>query len=218
MTFIHIFLYYIQLYKKNKIYRIFKYIDNIENMSKILYLDIDNTLLQPNNIFIYYRNGDIELKYTPDEYAKIDVSIDEKQYYDYGDFNNPDKIMNSIYSSIPLYHNLRIIEKYVSEGWELGILTARGVENVINDIIPLWLKQHLKIGFILKRENIFAVNDKTLNYEGYTDSLKKVNVLKKIYKSKKYKKIGLFDDNEHTLELLRNMFKTKIELIHATPN
>ena len=206
---------------------LFSILKNIKSISKntkrnIFLLDIDNTLLIPQNIYIYYQKDDISYKYNPEEYAFLNVTKENKKYYDYSDFQNPVLIRKSIETSIPLFNNLKVIDEFVINNWELGILTARGQENLIARITPNWIKKHLNNRFPrIKRDNIFAVNDKYKKYEGCTDPDKKLEVLKKYVESDKYENIAFIDDNLFTINLIKKYNKTlkknkKIILIHAT--
>ncbi len=195
--------------------------NNPNDKNNILFLDIDNTLLIPQNIYIYYEKDDIKIKYNPEEYAKLNVTKENKKYYDYSDFRDTIAIRNSINTSFPLKHNLELIDEFIKNGWHLGILTARGQERLISRITPRWLKQNLKTKHSeIKRENIHAVNDEYKIYDGYTDPEKKLLVLKSHIESEKYGKIGFIDDNLFTINLIKKYNKSlpkdkKIILIHA---
>ncbi len=195
---------------------------NIQNdKNNILFLDIDNTLLIPQNIYIYYEKDDIKIKYNPEEYAKLNVTTENKQHYDYSDFRNVSVIRNSIKTSFPLKHNLEIIDEFIKHGWNLGILTARGQERLISRITPRWLKKYLKNKYPeIKRENIHAINDEYKIYDGYTDPEKKLLVLKSYVESEKYGRIAFIDDNLFTINSIKKYNKSlpknkKIILIHA---
>ena len=187
---------------------------NIKSISQkgqknLFLLDIDNTLLIPQNIYIYYKKDDIKIKHNPEQYAALNVTKENKKYYDYSDFRNPEAIRKSIQTSIPLFNNLKIIDEFVINNWELGILTARGQENLIARITPKWIKRHLSNTFPrIKRENIFAVNDEYKKHEGYTDPDKKLEVLKKYVESGKHDRIAFIDDNLFTINLIRKYNKT----------
>ena len=192
-----------------------------KTQKNLLLIDIDNTLLIPQNIFIYYKKDDISITYSPEEYAKLDVANDQKKYFDYRDFRDKDAITKSIQLSIPLYHNLKIINEYIKNNWELGILTARGQEDLIAEITPKWMSRHLNVFKMIKRSNIIGVNDKSKMYEGNTDSEKKLLVLKIYIKNEQYDNITFIDDNVFTIELIDKYNKQlpknkKIKLILAT--
>ena len=85
----------------------FKILKNIgitimSNQRNILFLDIDDTLLKAQNIFIYSNKDGLNQTYTPEEYALLNVKQEEKFHYDYSDFRDPEIIRNSILTSIPI--------------------------------------------------------------------------------------------------------------------
>ena len=185
-----------------------KLINSMINGNNLLFLDIDNTLLVPQNIYIYYEKDDLKLKLTPEEYAKLDVTRDQKKYYNYTDFRDVNAVRNSIRTSLPLKHNLEVIDEYVKNNWQLGILTARGQERLISRITPRWISNNLKNKFPkIKREDIHAVNDEYKMYNGYNDPEKKLLVLKKYVESGKYDNIAFIDDNIFTLKLIEKYNK-----------
>lgn len=179
-------------------------------MKNIFFLDIDNTLLHPKNIFIYYNKDNIHKAYTPEEYKKLNVKLEDKKYFDYTDFRDKEIIKNSIFTSEPINKTLLLINYFIkNKDFELGVLTARGQEDVVAYSIKIWLKLYLNHDFILKRKNIFAINDFNKKYPGENDSYKKLNVLKKVNKSNKYHNIFFIDDNKHTIDVIKNYNKNK---------
>ena len=129
------------------------YIYNIMNHSRIFFLDIDDTLLTANNIFIYFKenlSNSNFIKLTPNEYKKYALKY-PKYHFDFCDFDNPFIISESIIQSTPILHNLEIVKEHIKKGWDLGILTARGEEDTIKRIIPIWLKNQLQMKFNLER-------------------------------------------------------------------
>ena len=173
-------------------------------MNKLFLLDIDNTLLVPQNIFIYYHKDGVHKKYSPDEYAKIDVTVDEKKYYDYSDFRNPEIIKKSIETSSPLHDNLNLVRDYILDGWQFGILTARGEQDIIRDVIYNWLEKNLNMKIPFLKNHVYGVNDKRYNYPGYSDATKKLYVVKKIVESKSFDKLCVIDDNKFTIDIIKN--------------
>lgn len=184
-------------------------------MKNILFLDIDNTLLHPQNIFIYKRDkkGNICIKYTPQEYTKLNINLEDKKYYDYSDFRDKEIIKNSILSSKPIIKTIEIINYFIKNDFELGIITARGQEEVVAYSINIWLKLYLDYDFILRRENIYAINDSIKNYKGGNDSIKKLNVLKK--NIKKFNNIFFMDDNKKTIDIINKKKIKNISTIHV---
>jgi hypothetical protein len=99
-------------------------------------LDIDGTLVQAKNIFIHRKlpTDTSWVKQTPEEFAADPNSKNpnNKKYYSYEEFRDPDKVAKSILTGVPLISNLKIMDQYIKNGWDIGILTARGLENVIS--------------------------------------------------------------------------------------
>lgn len=177
-------------------------------MKKILFLDIDDTLLVSKNMFIYvkYKDKDEDkendIKLNTIEYAKFSFSnLKNIIKIDYRDFDNPNKIKESFYSGKPLFENLKLIDNYIENGWELGVLTARGEEKVIKENIKIFLKKYLKNDFVLNIKNIYAVGDKNISYYGKDVYYKKLFILKKYLK--KYDRIRLLDDSSKIGKLIK---------------
>lgn len=176
----------------------------------LLLLDIDETLVSPKNIYIYYKNPKTgeETKLTPEEYAKKTVTPEDKKNYDYREFRDPEKITNSIKTGMPIISNLKLMDKYIKNGWTIGILTARGMEEVVFKALHEWLKYKVKntlkdIGDKLVRDLVFAVNDSNKKYEGATDFEKKKNVIEKL--SKQYDRIVFVDDDMNNINAVKKL-------------
>ena len=143
-----------------------------------LVLDIDDTLVTAQNIFIHkiMPDGKI-LKLTPEQFAKdtdkknktpgIKFSIEE--------FRDPEKVRNSIITGIPIIKNLRIMDQHINAGWDIIVLTARGLEDVIYKSLSKFLmfrnaEGELKeIKDVLARNMVHAINDEVKIYKGATD-------------------------------------------------
>lgn len=183
--------------------------------NSLLLLDIDKTLVEPKNIFIYRKlpTDKEEVKLTPEEFAKDPAAKESKnkQYYDFREFRDANKVAESIKTGIPLIKNLKIMDNYISQGWKIGILTARGMEDVVASTMSAWLKFKNEDGKLeniaskLARELVFAINDDTKNYEGYSDFERKANVIKNL--AKKYDRIYLIDDDEKNIKAVNKMAK-----------
>lgn len=182
---------------------------------KILFLDIDDTLLIGDNIFAYIKKNGIKRKITTLEYSKLTLK-DLKCNIDFKEFDDPIKIKNSILNGKPLLKNLKIIDNYIKNGWELGILTARGAEDTIKEVIIDWLGKNLINKFKLNKKNIYAVGDKDKKYKGKNSSIRKVNILKLYMKI--YNRVCLIDDSKKTINYIKEinkLEKLKIEYIHV---
>lgn len=189
----------------------------------IALFDLDDSLVLAQNIFIYRKNEDgAETKLTPDEFAKD--TDKEKKKYDFREFRDPKKIHDSITAGKPIWKNLRIFDAYVNAGWDVGILTARALEDVIYSALQKWLMFRDKSGNLnpikdkLSRNLVFAVSDDIKKYEGINSFEKKANVILTL--SKKYSKIIMLDDDRANLEAIKKMAKNngiekKIVLIPA---
>jgi len=193
------------------------YILMLTPIHKIFFLDIDDTLLTANNIFIYFKKNLSKnkiLKLTPNEYKKYALKY-PKEHFNFSDFDNPNIINDSIMKAEPLLHNLEIVKEHIRDGWDLGILTARGEEETIKKILPIWLRNQLQMNFNLEQENIYAVGDRIIKYPGENDSDRKLKVLIEYWKVSKYNKIKLIDDNKNTIDLIKSFKHFKFEYIHC---
>lgn len=179
-----------------------------EKGESLLLLDIDDTLVIPTNIFIYKKNKDgSETALTPQEYSK--QSEDVGNEYDFRDFRDPKKIYNSIKTGIPIIPNLRVFDEYVKRGWKIGILTARGMEEVVYKALKDWLLFRNKQGDLqelgprLVRDLVHAINTQNRGYVGETSSERKANVVRKL--AKEYDRIVLIDDDLKNIEAIREL-------------
>ena len=183
--------------------------------NSLLLLDIDYTLVKARNIYIYRNHPDYdteEVQLTPEEFAKDPLAEDEdnKQYYDFREFRDPIKVAKSIDTGIPIISNLRIMDNYISNGWTIGVLTARGLEDVIDSTMRVWLKFRDKstgqledIDTKLIRELVFAINDDTKKYKGKGDFTRKANVIKDL--TKEYDRVWLIDDDLKNVNAVNKM-------------
>jgi hypothetical protein len=177
----------------------------------LLLLDIDDTLLTAQGIKIWRKlpTDKAPVALTPAEYAEETVTTDTKQYYDYREFRDADKVGNSIKSGIPIISNLKMMDEYIKNGWDIGILTARGMENVIFKSIKSFLKfKNAKgnlqnVGHKLVRDLVFAINDDNKKYKGKTDFAKKTNVMKGLLD--KYDRVWLIDDDPKNIKAINDM-------------
>lgn len=174
--------------------------------------DIDDTLLKANNIFIHKKTPDGKItKLTPDEYSKEKV-VEERArgvVYSYEEFRDPKKVKESIESGTPIWKNLRIFNDHLKAGWEVGIITARGLEDVIYNSISNWLMFQKEKGLIpslakpLARNIVYAISDEIKKYEGATDFDKKANVVKKAAAS--YDRVKVIDDDDKNIKAIRGL-------------
>jgi hypothetical protein len=146
-------------------------------------------------------------------FSEEKVTPETKQYYDYREFRNAEKVGKSITTGIPIVGNLQMMDSYIKNGWDIGILTARGMEKVIFKSIKAFLKfkagKDLKpIGDKLVKELVFAVNDDNKKYKGGTDFAKKTIVMKELLK--KYDRVWLIDDDKKNIDAINDL-KTELK-------
>ena len=182
----------------------------LANVNKLILLDLDDTLVEAAEIFIYKQlpNGE-EIRLTPSEYADEDVENTDATY-DYRDFNNPKTVKRSIKKGQPIVPNLEIMDELLKKGYDIGILTARGMEDVIYSTLREWLMIRDKngeltpIGDKLSRENVFAVNDpKYTELEKYTDYQKKSIMINDLLDD--YDEIIFIDDDNKNLKEMHKL-------------
>ena len=179
--------------------------------NSLLLLDIDDTLVTAQNIYIYRKlpSDKKEVRLTPQEYAKEPVTAETKQYYDYRDFRDPDVVANSIKTGLPIIPNLKMMDKYIQNGWKIGMLTARGMEDVVAKTMKVWLQYRSKkgnlkdVGDKLAKNLIMAVNDDSKHYKGTSDFEKKQNVIKE--RSKQFDRIMFVDDDQKNIDAVKGL-------------
>lgn len=191
----------------------------------IIVCDIDDTLVTAQNIFIHKLLPDGKvIKLTPEEYAK-DPDTKKKNNpnsgikYSYEEFRDPEKVKNSIVTGIPLIKNLRIMDSYIRAGYQIAILTARGLEDIIYKSLSKFLMfrdadGELKgVKDILVRNMVNAINDETKVYEGTTDFEKKANVIRKL--AEKYDSVRFLDDDDKNIAAVKGLNLKNVQAIKA---
>lgn len=178
----------------------------------IALFDIDDCLLTANNIFIIknYPDGRV-VKLTPDQYAKKNKEQDivDGVKYSYEEFRDPKKVEQSILSGTPIWKNLKIMNDHVKNGWEVGILTARGLEEVVYNSLKKWLMFREegellpKLGKSLARNLVHAISDEVVKYEGITDFEKKAKVIETYAKT--YDRVKFIDDDQNNINAVKKL-------------
>lgn len=175
-------------------------------MKNICLFDVDDTLLKAKGIYIYRKlpSDKKEIALTPEQFAKDENIRDynNMKYYNFRDFEDPDKIYNSIIDGTPLVQNLQYVDYYHDHQYEIGILTARRHEEFVYKALCKWLKYKDKDGkFVdieINREYVFAVNDKKYSDIPCPDADKKIYILKNI--SKEFSKVVYIDDDDKNIK------------------
>ena len=157
----------------------------------IVVFDIDNTLVRADSSLIKigkYIDGDRSNKIwiSSEEYAKDPDVTKHKDWFDFSEFRNPVKVVQSILSGVPIIKNLKILDAYINAGYEFCFLTARGCEDAVTYALNKILKYRDVDGVLKDIQPKFnkklsaAVNDTSKGYTGRNDPEKKANVLKKL--------------------------------------
>ncbi|MFW6226432.1 MAG: hypothetical protein ACOC3V_05695 [bacterium] len=180
--------------------------------NKLLLLDIDDTIVKAKGIHIYKKTENGEIALTPDEFAKENVNSENKHLYDLRDFRDAEKVSSSIKKGKPVIEVLNYMDDMIKKGYRIGILTARGMEQVIKGTLQSWLmyKKHGKLRDIgNKLKEVFAVNDSVKKYKGANSFEKKANVMKDL--SKRYDKIIFIDDDEKNIQAVNNLHLPNVQ-------
>lgn len=189
----------------------------------IVVFDIDDTLLKVNPDFmhIYKRNpitGE-EICLTTSKFAKDKDAFIHKEWFDYRDFNDEEKVYQSIINATPMLPNLKLMDAYIKAGYKFCFLTARGCEETIKVALKEFLRYKDEDGNLRELESIFkekyshAINDEYKQYPGNTDAEKKANVLKNI--CDKFDKVIFVDDDKKNLEYAKELNLKNLEVLQA---
>lgn len=200
-------------------------IKKLHNKQGIIVFDIDDTLLKSDsNIIKIYKKkpGEEEISLTTAEFANDTDAEDpkHKDWYDYRDFEDPDKIYKSIISGKPIIKNLRIMDSYINAGYKFCFLIARSNEIVVKNALDKFLRYKTSNGEMKKlNDNIFiksmshAINDPIKSYYGENDAEKKANVLKQL--CNKYDKVVFVDDDEKNIKAAKKLNLSNLKIIKA---
>lgn len=194
------------------------------NEKGIIVFDIDDTLIKTDsNIVkvIKYENGDRKNKVelSSEEYANDPDVVNHKDWFDFSEFRNPVKVMQSIVNGTPILKNLKILDAYINAGYEFCFLTARGCEDVVKYSIQTFIKHKDKNGKLKNIKRYFnmkmsaAVNDTVKDYKGSNDPEKKSIVLQKI--CSEYDKVVFVDDDKKNVDSAKSLNLPNLTVIKA---
>ena len=183
----------------------------------IVVFDIDDTLIQADKDVVSiskFINGDRKNKISisTEEFAKDPDAKDHKNWFDFSDFQNPQKVVQSSSKGTPILKSLKILDAYLNAGYEFCFLTARGCEDAVKHAIQNVIKYRDENGVLhnitpwFNKDVSAAINDSNKEYEGKTNTEKKSNVLREICSKFDYV-VFVDDDNKnvaHTKELNLN--------------
>ena len=186
-----------------------------------LLLDIDDSILtaDPSVIGIWKNKpGEKPVRLTPDEFAK-DPDAEHEEWYDYKEFRDPEKVYQSIVRGTPILRNLRLMDAHVRANWDIGFLTARGLQDVVDSALRAFLKTRTKdgklipIGDKLKKDISAGVNDASWDGIPANTPERKAMVLKDI--CNKYDKVKFVDDDIKNINFVKSLKLPNLTVIKA---
>lgn len=190
----------------------------------IVVFDIDDTLIKADTstIKVIKRiGGDPKntKQLSSEEFAQDPDVVDHKDWFDFSEFQNPEKVMKSIINGTPILKNLRILDAYLNAGYEFCFLTARGCEDVVKYAIQTVIK-HRDVDGVLKdikphfnKEFSAAINDTLKGYKGKSDAEKKANVLKKL--CEEFDRVVFVDDDKKNVASAKSLKLKNLTVIKA---
>ena len=195
--------------------------------SGIVVFDIDDTLIQADEEIMSigkFVDGDRKHKISisTDEFAKDPDVKDHKDWFDFSDFQNPQKVVQSIIKGTPILKNLRILDAYLNAGYEFCFLTARGCEDAVKYAIQTVIKYRDDKGVLnniapyFNKDVSAAINDSNKEYDGRTDAEKKSNVLKEI--CSKFDYVVFVDDDNKNVAQAKELNLNNLTVIKAWTN
>ena len=190
----------------------------------IVVFDIDDTLIQADKDVVSiskFINGDRKNKISisTEEFAKDPDAKDHKNWFDFSDFQNPQKVVQSIIKGTPILKNLKILDAYLNAGYEFCFLTARGCEDAVKHAIQNVIKYIDENGVLHNIDQWFnkdvyeAINDSNKEYEGKTNAEKKSNVLREI--CSKFDYVVFVDDDNKNVAHAKELNLNNLTVIEA---
>ena len=192
--------------------------------TSIVVFDIDDTLIRADKDVVSiskFINGDRKNKISisTEEFAKDPDAKDHKNWFDFSDFQNPQKVVQSIIRGTPILKNLRILDAYLNAGYEFCFLTARGCEDAIKYAIQDVIKYKDENGVLNNIDPWFnkdvsaAINDSNKEYKGKTNAEKKSNVLREI--CSKFDYVVFVDDDNKNVAHANELNLNNLTVIEA---
>ena len=190
----------------------------------IVVFDIDDTLIRADKDVVSiskFINGDRKNKISisTEEFAKDPDAKDHKNWFDFSDFQNPQKVVQSIIKGTPILKNLKILDAYLNAGYEFCFLTARGCEDAIKYAIQDVIKYKDENGVLNNIDPWFnkdvsaAINDSNKEYKGKTNAEKKSNVLREI--CSKFDYVVFVDDDNKNVAHANELNLNNLTVIEA---
>ena len=190
----------------------------------IVVFDIDDTLIHADKDVVSiskFINGDRKNKISisTEEFAKDPDAKDHKNWFDFSDFQNPQKVVQSIIKGTPILKNLKILDAYLNAGYEFCFLTARGCEDAVKHAIQNVIKYRDENGVLhnitpwFNKDVSAAINDSNKEYEGKTNAEKKSNVLREI--CSKFDYVVFVDDDNKNVAHAKELNLNNLTVIEA---
>jgi len=208
--------------KFEQVINIIESVHEVKNGKGVLICDLDDCLLKADGSLIGIwkeKPGEKPIRLTTDQFAKDPDAATHKEWFNYKEFRDPEKVYNSIINASPMLKNLKLLDAHVRANWDICFCTARGLQDVVDKALKVFLKYRDKdgnlqsIGDRLKSEISAAVNDEIKAYPGATDPEKKANVIKNI--CKQYTKAKFLDDDLKNCNFVKSLKIPNLQVIVA---
>jgi hypothetical protein len=162
--------------------------------SKILIFDLDDTLVITDAKIRVCdaRTGECH-ELTPEEFNGYQKN--KNHILNFDDF----KSLEIMKAGRMIQTQLDILEKNYKRGNAIGVITARDDQ----DMVYTWLKEH--VGFHVKREFIWAINDPKMRLNGTIAEKKKEAM--RWFIEQGYVDITFFDDDVNNINLIKELAK-----------
>lgn len=211
--------------KFEEVINIVEEIKEVKDGEGVLVCDLDDCLLQADSSSIGVwkeKPGEKPIRLSSEQYAKDPDAATHKEWFNYKEFRDPEKVYNSIINGTPLLRQLRLLDAHVRANYHIAFLTARGLQDVVDKALRAFLKYKdsngnlVPIGDKLKSDISAAVNDMKWveAYPTAGDPEKKAMVLKNL--CKKYKKVKFVDDDLKNLQYARSLKLPNLQVIQAS--
>ena len=209
--------------KFDQVAEIIEEIQPLKNGKKgCVLFDLDDCLLKADGSLIGIwkeKPGEQPIRLSTEQYAKDPDAATHKDWFSYKEFRDPEKVYASIVGGTPLLRQLRLLDAHVKANYDIAFLTARGLQDVVDKALKVFLKYRDKdgnlqpIGDKLKSDISAAVNDEFKAYPGATDPEKKANIIKKVCQS--YDKVKFVDDDLKNVQAAKALKIPNLQVILA---
>ncbi len=207
----------------NEVTNIVEEIRKLPNKKRgILVCDIDDCLLRADSSAIGVwkeKPGEKPIRLTTEQFAKDPDAGTHKEWFNYKEFRDPEKVYSSIVNATPMLKNLKLLDAHVRAQYDIAFLTARGLQEVVDKALKVFLKYRDGNGNLqpidnkLRSDLSAAVNDDFRAYPGVNDPEKKANVLREL--CKKYEIVKFIDDDQKNVDFAKNLKLPNLQVVKA---